>query len=269
MRLEEARAFIWQALRQTGWNQVSSLFMIVGDLKAQEQGIDRRHSYDGRAFLNTGDQSILLEVIWSLIVQGVLVPGLDDANQSWPFVRLTKYGEQCVAENRILPHDPDSYIAELISSVPDADPTIVEYVTESLQCYIHGLYRAGAVMLGGASEKAILILVETYLNSIDDSTARERFAREYQKTQSIFRKYELFDRQFDAIKSRMPRSTVENIDSLLRGVFDLIRSSRNDAGHPASGIPVDQDVLYSHLRLFVPYCERIYCLVHWFQANRT
>jgi hypothetical protein len=124
-------------------------------------------------------------------------------------------------------------------------------------------------MLGGASEKAILILIESYMNTISDLAAQDRFGQEYQRAQSIFRKYELFDRQFQVVRPRIPRATVENIDSLLRGVFDLIRNSRNDAGHPAGGIPVDQDVLYSHLRLFVPYCARIYALIAWFQVNRT
>ncbi len=269
MRLEEARAFLMQALRQSDWNQVGDLFMRVGDLKGRAQGLRGAPGIDSRQFLARGDQSVLLEVIWSLIVQGILVPGLDDSNQGWPFLRLTQYGERCVAEDRILPHDPDGYLKEFQSAIPNADPTIVEYLTESLQCYIHGLYRAGAVMLGGASEKAVLLLVEAYSNSIGNLTTKQRFESDSQKAQSIFRKYELFDKQFAAIKPRMPKVLTESIDSLLRGVFDLIRNSRNDAGHPASGALVDRDVLYSHLRLFVPYCQRIYGLIGWFESNKT
>lgn len=195
MRLEEARAFLMQALRQPGWNQVSDLFMIVGDLKARAEGLNRGRAFDGRQFLVRGDQSILLEAIWGLIIQGLLVPGLDDSNQGWPFLRLTEYGARCVAEDRILPHDPDDYLREFQTIIPSADTTIVEYLTESLQCYIHGLYRAGAVMLGGASEKAVLLLLESYNNSITDPTAKQRFESDSQEAQSIFRKYELFDKQ--------------------------------------------------------------------------
>ena len=122
--------------------------------------------------------------------------------------------------------------------------------------------------LGGASEKAVLLLIES-CDSMSDTTAKQRFESDIQRSQSIFRKYEVFERQLTIVKPRMPRSVTENVDSLLRGVFDLIRSSRNDAGHPASATPVDPDLVYSHLRLFIPYCKRIYDLIGWFSANRT
>jgi hypothetical protein len=269
MRLEEARGYLMQALRQSGWNQAAQLFTTVGHLKAKAQGLGATPVIDWRQFLAAGDQSLLLEVIWSLIVQGILVPGLDDSNQGWPFLRLTEYGKRCVAEDRILPHDPDGYLREFQNAIPNADPTIIEYLTESLQCFIHGLHRAAAVMLGGASEQAMLLLIESYGNSIADNSNKQRFESAVEKAQSIYRKYELFDQPFAAIKNLMPKKLTNNVDSLLRGVFDLIRNSRNDAGHPASGTLVDRDVVYSHLRLFIPYCQRIYELIGWFEVNKS
>src|ERR1700674_3108011 len=164
MRLDEARGLIMQALREGGWNQVSGLTRVAGDIKARSQGINPnlRPGYEGgRRFLERGDETLFVEVIWSLIIQGILVPGLDDSNQGWPFLRLTEYGRQCVEQERLLPHDPDGYLREFNRAVPGADQTIAEYVTESLQCYIHGLNRAAAVMLGAASEQAILLLIES------------------------------------------------------------------------------------------------------------
>jgi hypothetical protein len=269
MRLAEARGFVMQAFRERGCSQAGYVLTAVADLKAKAQGLDPTRAAYGRQFLDKGDQSLVLEVIWSLIVQGILVPGLDDMNQGWPFLRLTEYGRRCVQEDRILPHDPDGYLREFQNAVPNADPVIIEYLTESLQCFIHGLNRAAAVMLGGASEKAVLLLVESYTNSIADNTERQRFESEVEKAQSIFRRYELLDKRFSVIKNRLPKMLTENVESLLRGVFDLIRNSRNDAGHPASGTLVDRDVVYSHLRLFIPYCQRIYGLIGWFETSRT
>jgi hypothetical protein len=140
--------------------------------------------------------------------------------------------------------------------------------TESLQCFIHGLNRAAAVMLGGASEKAILVLIESFSKSIADLPKRQRLESNIDKARSVFRKYELFEKQFSPIKSALPKNLTDSIDSLLRGVFDLIRNSRNDAGHPASGTTVDRDLVYSHLRLFIPYSARIYGLIHWFETNK-
>jgi hypothetical protein len=269
MRLEEARGFVMQALRQGGWNQALTLIIAVGDLKAKAEGRARHPGADGRQFIDSHDQRLLLEIIWSLIIQGILVPGLDDHSKSWPFLRLTEYGSRCVKEDRILPHDPDGYLREFKLEIPRADPTITEYLAESLQCFIHGLNRAAAVMLGGASEMAVILLVDSYSNSIADTARRQRFESDIQKASSIFRKYELFEKQFAAIKNLLPKVLSDNVDSLLRGVFDLIRNSRNEGGHPASGTLVDRDVVYSHLRLFNPYCRRIYGLIEWFENNKT
>jgi hypothetical protein len=124
-------------------------------------------------------------------------------------------------------------------------------------------------MLGGASEQAILLLIESYANSMADPNSKRTFQSHIEKTTSIFRKYELFERQFSGLKQRMPRELTDNVDSQLRGVFDLIRSSRNDAGHPAIGGSVSRDAIYSHLRLFTPYCKRINDLIGWFTSNQT
>jgi hypothetical protein len=223
----------------------------------------------GSQFLNDEEKSLVMEVVWSLIIQGILIPGLNDSNQGWPFLRLTEYGRRCVEEDRILPHDPDGFLRDFHREVGHADPTIVEYLTESLQCYIHGLYRSAAVMLGGASEQAVLLLIESYTESVADSNAKRAFQVSTGKTQSIYRKYELFEQRFSGLKQQMPRELTDNVDSQLRGVFDLIRASRNDAGHPAMVTPVNRDAVYSHLRLFTPYCKKINGLIAWFTANST
>lgn len=273
MQLDEARGLLMQALRQTGWNQARELMRLVGTLKGRSQGADSirsLQSYDGgMQFLGPGDETLLVEIIWELIIQGVLVPGINDSNQGYPFLRLTEYGKWCVAENQILPHDPDGYLREFRTAIPNADSIIAEYLTEALQCYLRGLNRAAAVMLGGASEQAILLLIESYIGSIRDTAAKESFRSEIEGARTIFRKYEFFERRFSTIKRRLPPELTNNIDSQLRGVFDLIRGSRNDAGHPASGVQIGRDAMYSHLCLFPPYCQKIYGLMGWFSNNQT
>ena len=218
--------------------------------------------------MERGDETLLMEVIWSLIIQGVLVPGLNDSNPNLPFLRLTEYGRSCVQQQRILPHDPDGYLRDFHRAIPQVDATVTDYLSESLQCYIRGLYRAAAVMLGAASEQAVFLLIESCAQAIADVTAKQSFIAEFERAQSIFRKFQVFQNRLSLVRSQMPRDVRENLDSLLQGVFDLIRNSRNDAGHPALGGHVSRDEMYSHLRLFVPYCERIYALIGWFGANR-
>jgi hypothetical protein len=270
LKLEEMRGLLMQALRQAGWSQVADLEIGVGNLKAKMQGIaqqQRGFVSDGRAYLERGEASLINELLWTFIIQGILVPGTNDSNQGWPFLRLTDYGQKCVQENQILPHDPDGYLKDFLREVPSADPVIQEYLSEALQCYLRDLNRAASVMLGAASERAVLLLIDSYIGSIADANKQAQLRSQVDKANSIFRKFEIFDKGFAQIKLGVPKAITENVDSLLRGVFDLIRNSRNDAGHPASGISVSRDTNYSHLRLFVPYCKRIYDLIGWFATN--
>jgi hypothetical protein len=124
-------------------------------------------------------------------------------------------------------------------------------------------------MLGAASEQSVLLLVESYGNSIADPATKQTFESSLGKARSIFRVFELFEHKFSSVKPSMPRELTEGVDSQLRGVFDLIRNSRNDAGHPAIQASASRDAVYSHLRLFTPYSQRIYGLIGWFGSNRT
>ena len=65
-----------------------SLEIAVGDLKAKTLGLQRQQTYfasDGRAYLERGESTLIHEVVWSFIVQGILVPGLYNSNQALQF----------------------------------------------------------------------------------------------------------------------------------------------------------------------------------------
>jgi CHASE3 domain sensor protein len=102
--------------------------------------------------------------------------------------------QHCVDESQILPHDPDGYLNDFQRAVPSADPVIREYLSESLQCFRRDLNRAAAVMLGAASEQAVLRLIESYANSIVDANRKAQALSQVDKASSIFRKYELFEK---------------------------------------------------------------------------
>lgn len=273
MTREEARGFVLQALRKQGWNQFENLMVKVGEVKAQVFGLNQNQPHyrapDGRQFLERGEKALVNEIIWSFIVEGILSPGTDDSNINLPFLRLTEYGEECLRENRFVPHDPEGYLAQFHQACPSVDTTITQYLTEALQCYLRSLHKAAAIMLGAASEQAILLLIDAWLLSVHDEVRRTGLSNQVNKATSIFRKFELFQKHLANFRSTLPRETSENLDSLLVSVFDLIRNSRNDAGHPARMSDITRDTNYAHLRLFVPYCQRIYGLIAWFHSNAT
>ena len=272
MNVEETRGFVLQALRQPGWSQIGDIMRSVGQLKANALGLSlspMRFHVDASVHLEKGEGSLINEVVWSLIVENVLVPGFDDGNSQWPFLRLTEYGRRCVEENRILPHDPEGYLDTFRRTVLGADPTVEEYLTEALQCFLRNLHRASAVMLGAASEVMIFELFDAATNSVVDPNRKSALKTKFEKATMISKKYTVFEAHFASVKPSLRKGLTDNIDSLLRGVFDLIRNSRNDAGHPASGVFISRDVNYAHLKLFIPYAARVYALINWFNANQA
>lgn len=269
MTLSETRELVLIALKKPDWNQFANIESNVGLLKAERAGNRNRHKTDGRTYLVSGEYSIIHEIIWSFIIQGVLMPGSNDSNPNLPHLRLTEYGKKVVAEGELVPHDPDGFLQRFREIVPNADQVLVEYLTEALQCYIHGLYRASAVMLGGASERGMLLLMDSIGDSFKRKETGSRYKAALEKAPTIYRKFEVFKKRLDSIKGKLPSDLRDNLDTQLAGIFDLIRNTRNDAGHPARVVLIEQDLIYSHIRLFVPYCGKIYSLMEWFSAHKA
>lgn len=50
------------------------------------------------ARLSNSDETILQEVVWDLIVERVITPGLDAMNPNWPWLRMTERGKLMATE---------------------------------------------------------------------------------------------------------------------------------------------------------------------------
>src|SRR5262245_401554 len=73
----------------------------------------------------------VIDVVWDLIIEGVLRPGdANDPKATFPHFHITKYGREVIKEPNS-PHDPDNYIKELRTTVPTLDPIILNYIVES------------------------------------------------------------------------------------------------------------------------------------------
>jgi hypothetical protein len=48
--------------------------------------------------LSNSDETDLQEVVWDLIVERVLTPGLDAMNPQWPWLRMTERGRRVAKE---------------------------------------------------------------------------------------------------------------------------------------------------------------------------
>ena len=122
------------------------------------------------------------------------------------------------------------------------------------------------ITLGCASEKAILLLIDTCQNSLASSTDKATFIKRTD-TISIKKKHdELQNILKTKILLTLPYDIKENLDNYLTGLFSIIRAYRNDAGHP-SGKTIQREHLYSYLVVFPAYLEKIYTLIDWLGHN--
>ena len=247
----DLRPLVLEALRQSPQTQ-------FGNVEHQVRSLAADYQYH--------DLLKLREIIWELLVQGVLAPGMNSANPDFPFIHVTEYGERCLDANAILPHDPDGYLKQLQQQVgKPLDNIVLTYVEESLLTFLAGRYLAATVMLGVASERCVDLLIKAYLNAIANASQKAAFERKVKRAGRSVK------RRFDALRDELlaltlPAELADALDIQLSGIFTLIRYSRNDAGHP-TGQTVDRDVAHGNLLLFPQYCKRVYGLIDYFQTN--
>jgi hypothetical protein len=225
--------------------------------------IEVRNRLPNRQF---DDRLKLHEILWELLIQGILAPGFNNSNLDLPFIHVTEYGMKCIESNTILPHDPDGYLERLKRLVGQPlDDVVLNYVREGLLTFLGGHYFSATVMLGVASEQCIDLLIEAYANAIVDTTRKTTFVKKIEQAgRSVKNRFDKLRNELLALK--LPPTLMDALDIQLSGIFTLIRYSRNDAGHP-TGQAVDRDMAHGNLLLFPQYCKRVYDLVAYFKTH--
>lgn len=217
------------------------------------------------------DLLALQQIIHELYVGGIIVPGpairsntmMSAQFMQWPFYQVTLYGRTVLAETEYVPHDPDAYIEQLKSEISELDEVIVRYLEQALGCFRINYLLASAVMLGCAAEKAMLLLIEAFPHTIVNSSDRQKYEKEIQKQWMISRKYSTFWKKLAPMASSLPNNLGDDLHTILDRIFDLIRTTRNEAGHP-TGRNIDKQTMQANFLLFPTYCKRAYGLIrHW------
>lgn len=236
-----------------------------GAAKSLSPGTDYRRLLDGndREYV----PELLREIMWQLLVQNIVVFGLNESNPNFPWYRLTSYGEKVIEGVGPQPYDPDNFLDEFKNKNPNADSVIFEYLTEAVNAFNHDCQKASSVMLGAASEKAILLLFDIFLSKIKDVTKKNDFERDVRW--SISSKFNtLHDRLLKMVNSKtLDRNLNDIVNSDLPGVFNLVRRQRNSAGHPELLSNIDKDSNFLNLRIFSEYINCIYKLIDYFNKN--
>jgi hypothetical protein len=206
--------------------------------------------------LSASDRESFLEVFWDLFRQGIVTLGLNDSNREFPFCRLSRLGQRLVSnQDTYFFHDVSSYTKWLQQEVPAVDPVTLLYVQESLQAFRSGCILSSTVMLGVATEHTFLQVIEAAEQSPTYSKAFAPVGKE----RLLLHKLNRFKTILDQQAGTLTHEIREDLDTQFAGILSIIRTFRNQAGHPTGRI-VDREQAYVLLQLFIPYCRKMYLL---------
>ena len=155
------------------------------------------------------------------------------------------------------------------AEIENADPVIIVYLTESIECFVRGNSIASVVMLGIAAERVFLLLCHALSSSLSEPSEKTDFDR-ILNLMPMRPKMEWFLNKIQNLQKGKPRPLPDNVNIMLCTVYDFIRCQRNDLGHPQDTLPnVTREEAYVNLRVFPIYCEMANKVMRYFRENRV
>lgn len=216
--------------------------------------------------LNTPDLEQALLMQWNeLFRTGLLGWGLNLANPNPPFFHLTERGHKALANVTRDPSNPAGYIQHL-STIATIDPIARSYLFEGLECYVSGLFKASAVMVGCAAESVILCLRDSTiakLNSLSKPIPVKLNNWRIKTVSDTLRDF--FDGYAGA--GGFDRQLKESFEAYWAAFAQQIRAVRNDAGHPTSVDPVTPDTVHASLLIFPELARLASSLSEWVNSD--
>jgi hypothetical protein len=189
-------------------------------------------------------EQALLTQFHELFRTGLLAWGLNISNANPPFFHLTDRGKKTLERLSGDPGNPAGYLSRIDASAA-INPIARSYIGEAVNCYISDLYKAGAVMLGGAAESLILELRDAVVSKLEASgRTPAKGLKDWQASRVLGGLKTVLDAQ------KLPKELKDRYESFWPAFTQQIRAVRNDAGHPSAVDPVTSDTLHSSLLIF-------------------
>jgi hypothetical protein len=257
--------------------QVDFLFSEVAEI-AKARGLktigDTHNAWIGggdRPELHPNLRAAVASVVWDLIGERVLRPGTAAGDTyTLPHIYVTEYGRKAI-EVECTPYDPDGYLKRLAEKVPGIDPVIVTCLGESIETLRGNNLLSSTVMMGCASEQAMLLLFEKTLDACS-AASRPALQAALNKHRTIKPQNEEYRKWFEAnlrprLKKDRSSDWVSEMENVLAFLFNHFRIMRNDAGHP-TGQKISREEATANLVVFPRYLELIYDLFGWLDVNK-
>ena len=256
--LEAVRQIIFARLRaEPGWKQLDyagSGYAPFVEYKGPE--------WEGRnAFVFAAQ-----EVFWHLVFEGVLAIGMDSNNLNLPWFHVTRYGSEVLKAGPANPHDSTGYLRRLSDKVPQADATVLVYLSESLNAFRHGDRVAATVMLGVAAERVFLLLCESLAAALANPSEQQAFG----KVLGRFAMNPKLQWVHQKIQSINAPDFPENANIMVTAIYDFVRGQRNDLGHPREVPPaVTPEDAFVNLQVFPRYYQTAEEVRAFLAANKV
>jgi hypothetical protein len=247
------------ALRQMGQAQIINL---PSDL--QYGSLDSKISHSNPDLIR-----LTVEAFHYLLHNGMITRAPDPPNfpghlNTNSFI-ITRRGIEWASGEEPVPEDARRYMEVLQSVVPNLDPIVREYVKESLIAYQRQAYFAAAVMVGAACEKAVYLLADSFLRSVQDPSEKKKLD-EAMRGRSISRLFGAIQELLKTKGTKIPYDVTEGTAHHLFSFLDSVRVQRNEAVHPNAALVTPSKVQLS-LSAFPHACEKVFELIRWLDAN--
>jgi len=210
------------------------------------------------------EQAILTQ--WDeLFRTGLLAWGLNLSNPNAPFFHLTERGRQALQNVTRDPSNPAGYLRHL-ASVATLEPVAMSYLAEGLECYVAGLFKAAAVMVGASAESVILDLRNVAVQKLTLLRKSVPRGMEDWRIKTVSDALRSF---FEAHTAQFTRELREPFEAYWSAFAHQIRTTRNDAGHPMSVDPVTPDTVHASLLVFPELARLANSLSRWVSDDLT
>lgn len=196
--------------------------------------------------LSRDEDQALLTAFYDLFRSGHLSWGFDLANPSLPFFHVTEQGRRTLEHLSRDPANPDGYLAHLARHAT-LNPIARAYVEEGLLTYNTNCFRAAAVMIGAAAESVLLDLRDAVVAGVAKAGRRPDANLTHYLVKRVI---EAVRKELEMQTSAMPKDLGEQFEANWPALTQQIRAARNDAGHPASIIPITPETVHAALLLF-------------------
>jgi len=207
---------------------------------------------------------IARELLQEFVNNNLLFIGYGD-NEGFPWLTLTTHGVECIKTSEMLPFDPNGYLVSVQSRVPGLDAVTMTYLREAISTFNREFYLSASVALGVAAEALILRMIDSYIAAFADPQRKANAEKRYEGKQ-LRAQYGVFKQDFASLRPSLPPELYGDFETHLDSIFQLIRVTRNDSGHPSGTVP-ERAVVAANLQAFPYFAQRVLAIEKHFETN--